>query len=241
MNVYELLREIKTKYLARMDARDEKRKKKIHIVNHDPKKQFITINHQPVPLEDDGSLGGEIGKEIEKNEEEAKTKKAENPRDNENGDKSTDEEKKTSENGQNKGQSAKQQAKAERDKYRAMSQDQLKKIVGERLKEGTYSQAVKKDKQREHIPGTKEYQKRVAEKKYPSYLTIPEEDVQKLVDKYITEGTVLYESGNLRVLFEHTEVIGEAVKKGDSNTHVPTKWGKIILSRDGTHIVPVIP
>lgn len=160
MNVYGLLREITTKYLARMDARDEKRKK-VHFVNHDPKKKFITINKQPVPLEDDGSLGGKIGEKIEKDEEKARqnAKKASNTASAPKDDKNTERSEKTSEKGKKQ---------SNRAKFWGKTPEELREIVEDGLKDGTYSTRVRKDKQNEHIQGTAEYQKRCDEGRYPS-------------------------------------------------------------------------
>ena len=219
-NIERIIQNIKTKYAMRMDSRETRRTFKKGNVSVMMKKslkkpEFITINHTAVPLDPDGSLGGEIGEKIESTEKQGGST-------------------------EKKSESA---TESTREKRRAERQKQLREEVDKGLKDGTYSRSMKHNKQMEHMLGSPEYEQRCEEEKWPSYLTIPLKEVEEIAKKYIDTGKVTVKGSSRRVYFEHDKIIGTCVKPNNGKKPVDetkTNCGEIHLSREGWHIVPVL-
>lgn len=97
--------------------------------------------------------------------------------------------------------------------------------------------------QSKHIVGGDKYNEYMKTHEYPpSYLTISEEEAQRLVDKYHGTGILkLDRNGDVipyEMIVDNGEVIGYAVNN-QNGMEVPTTGFKIHYSGNGTHIVPM--
>lgn len=101
---------------------------------------------------------------------------------------------------------------------------------------------VDSEAQSKHFKGGKRYNDYMRTHKYePSMLTISEEKVQELVNKYHGTGILkLNSSGKViesEIIIDNDEIIGYASNNQNGITQ-PTTAFKIHYSKDGTHIVP---
>lgn len=114
------------------------------------------------------------------------------------------------------------------------------KALNEAIEDGKVITKLNKDKQSDHRQGSAAYQKRIKAGQNPSYVTLSNMELQKLVNTYSGTGTVYKnEAGRFQEVFTHTSPIGFCV---DLKTGAATETcsGKIHYSKDGTHIVPTI-
>lgn len=97
--------------------------------------------------------------------------------------------------------------------------------------------------QSKHIVGGEKYNQYMSNHEYPpSYLTIDEEEIQNLIDKYHGYGILeLNRNGEIipvEKIVDNEKVIGYAVNNL-TGEEVPTSGFKIHYSNEGTHIVPM--
>lgn len=97
--------------------------------------------------------------------------------------------------------------------------------------------------QSKHIVGGEKYNQYMSNHEYPpSYLTINEEEIQNLIDKYHGYGILeLNRNGEIipvEKIVDNEKVIGYAVNNL-TGEEVPTSGFKIHYSNEGTHIVPM--
>lgn len=242
-----IINRIKEKYYARavrLDAREKDRK-------HTGKKGkvWITINHQPVPVGENG-LEGKIGKKIEKTEAEAKANRSEKTEKapEENRSKTTEKTEPPAKKESDKPAEKKLTPEERKKKEFEDKQKNLRKEVNNRLKDRRYSRKMYDYMQSKHYKGGKRYVEAKAEGKDPSFLTIPDSKVRDIVKKHIDSGTVLEhfnDEGDVsyRIYFEEDDIIGNCVRPRKGNrerVETPVKSGIIILSRKGYHVVPVM-
>lgn len=99
--------------------------------------------------------------------------------------------------------------------------------------------------QSKHVVGGKKYNEHMKTHEYPpSYLTISEEEAQKLVDEFHGSGILkLDKNGNVipvEMIVDNNKVIGYAVNNLNG-MQAETTGFKIHYSDKGTHIVPMYP
>lgn len=113
---------------------------------------------------------------------------------------------------------------------------------------GPLPSTVRASAQREHVPGTPEYERKAEQVRRagtyqdPSALTVGEGDVQGLVDELAGTGEVHATNGgkwNGREVCDAGRPIGYIVTEGGAR--VPTSRFTIHYSRSGVHIVPARP
>lgn len=114
------------------------------------------------------------------------------------------------------------------------------KALNEAIEDGKVITKLNKDKQSDHRQGSAAYQKRIKAGQNPSYVTLSNMELQKLVNTYSGKGKVYIDkAGKITEIFEHTSPIGFCVDKFTGEA-VATNNGKIHYSKDGTHIVPTL-
>jgi hypothetical protein len=108
-----------------------------------------------------------------------------------------------------------------------------KSVVGDAIKEGRVAKTINENKQKRHIPGSKEY---IVGR---SYINGDVGEAQKLVDKLSGTGTPVIVNGEWanKERVENDSVLGVYVdpKTGEE---AETSKAMIIYSKTGTHIVP---
>ena len=117
----------------------------------------------------------------------------------------------------------------------------VRKMLNDRIANGTLSTKLDAKKQSDHIAGSDRYNKRIAKGDHPSILNIPENERQTFIDQYVTNGVArLRKDGSIRIQFEHSSDVGTWVSQDGSQT-ASTSYGSIHLSKTGAHIVPEKP
>lgn len=110
-------------------------------------------------------------------------------------------------------------------------------IIEEKINAGKISLTVNPEKQGRHDRSSKLYQEG------KSYMTIPVEEIQELVDQYAGTGEILWdEHGN----WSNKEVIHAAKEIGvninkETKEETKTKYATIHYSKTGIHVVPKYP
>lgn len=110
-------------------------------------------------------------------------------------------------------------------------------IIKEKINAGKISLTVNPEKQGRHDRSSKLYQEG------KSYMTIPVEEIQELVDQYAGTGEILWdEHGN----WSNKEVIHAAKEIGvninkETKEETKTKYATIHYSKTGIHVVPKYP
>jgi hypothetical protein len=114
-----------------------------------------------------------------------------------------------------------------------------KGIIAEKILSGEYNLEYKHQKYLQHSKGTVQYNKATTDRgRAQSYLTISEEEAQRIACRYA--GTGILRSEEFPTV-EFTTVdapIGYVFKKGE---WIETDRAQIIHSKKGIHIVPVAP
>lgn len=121
------------------------------------------------------------------------------------------------------------------------------------LREKIQSKDTKKELEpgqyRKHVQGSHEYEqyqtKYKRQKQYgPSYLTINQEEAQKLINKYAGTGILSRRKDgtwlNEEIITTHSETVGIAVNNMNGKS-VETTVFKIKYGKNGTHIIPDYP
>ena len=129
----------------------------------------------------------------------------------------------------------------------ALQTQKNRDILKEKIANSELSKTINDQKQARHIPGTDEFndylQKRIYKGQKPqSYLTIPTEEAQKLVDKYFGTGIVVItttKGGTSYTEFCNADrIVG---KFFIDNQFRDTNRFQIIYSKRNAHIFPVKP
>lgn len=106
-----------------------------------------------------------------------------------------------------------------------------------------YKMDIAKGRQNKHIPGTNEYAtKQENQKVKPSYLTISEEEIKKIVDQYSQKGINTYDSkGKWReeeLILTNDKIIGVVVNNFTGKEQETSVFKIKYSKRYGYHIVP---
>lgn len=106
-----------------------------------------------------------------------------------------------------------------------------------------YKMDIAKGRQNKHIPGTNEYAtKQENQKVKPSYLTISEEEIKKIVDQYSQKGINTYNSkGKWReeeLILTNDKIIGVVVNNFTGKEQETSVFKIKYSKRYGYHIVP---
>lgn len=120
-------------------------------------------------------------------------------------------------------------------------------ILKEKIQSGEYPLKVNKGQQRKHIEGTNEYEtylkERLRKNKTPQdKLTISEDNVQEIIQKYHSTGTVVIsgKSPENMKFVEYVTVDMEAGKCYHDGQYYGSKRIAIHYSKRGEHIFPVL-
>lgn len=120
------------------------------------------------------------------------------------------------------------------------SYDSVKKEFLERLATGKISKKLNVRSQSKHSKGSEEYNKAIAEGGNPSYLSISETEMQKMIDEYSFSGKHFKRrDDSIRVKFDYKKPIGTYVSR--EGREKETSRGTIHYSKKGAHIVPADP
>lgn len=107
------------------------------------------------------------------------------------------------------------------------------------LKTGKISAKMNAKKQRRHIKGSPEYNKRIAEGRPVSVLTVSEKKAAELIKKHSGKGHVYVKGDQIKETFTDTDEVG--VYAGLDGKEAATTRGTIHYAKDGAHIVPAAP
>ena len=114
-----------------------------------------------------------------------------------------------------------------------------KGIVAEKILSGEYNLEYKHQKYLQHSKGTVQYNQATADRgREQSYLTISEEEAQKIASRYAGTGILRDEKFPTVEFTTIDKPIGYVFKKGE---WIETDRAQIIHSKKGVHIVPVAP
>lgn len=107
------------------------------------------------------------------------------------------------------------------------------------LSSGQISQKLNRKKQSRHSKDSPEYKKCIEQGRKMSVVTISNEEVDKLIQKYSGKGHIFTKNGQFKETFDHTEKIGIYVDVDGNESE--TNRGTIHYSKNGTHLVPAVP
>ncbi len=111
--------------------------------------------------------------------------------------------------------------------------------LDERLSSSAVSTKLDSKKQDKHIEGTKAYKNAIAKGIHPSRLTIDQNEIPTLIDRYTKEGEArILDNGSIRVTFTYDKPIGVSCNPSGAKESV-TSVGEIHYSKTGAHIVPI--
>ncbi len=116
------------------------------------------------------------------------------------------------------------------------SSDNPEETFGELIKQGKVNLRVSAQKQRAHIPLTKEYERRISMGETPSILTA---DAEELVRRYAGKGELVMFNGKWKKteVISHSSIVGVYINKR-YGLRYETKSARIHYATNGVHIVP---
>ena len=115
----------------------------------------------------------------------------------------------------------------------------LRAEVDKLLKEGKIKTKIIKDLQNRHRETSDYYKNELKKGHFKSVIWLSDDELEKIVDKYVKTGKIFKKGSSYRVYFEHDKEIGRCYKP-DGSAHTDVSSGLIHLSKDGVHIVPVL-
>ena len=117
----------------------------------------------------------------------------------------------------------------------------VKSELKSKIDSGEFPTKLDKDKQGRHVKGNPEYEKRVANGEFPSYITVSKMEIQKIINSKMLTGKVKKMGDG-----QYIEVITADEYFGVScslvtHEEIKTNRGVIHYSKYGPHLVPTYP
>ena len=113
-------------------------------------------------------------------------------------------------------------------------------IIADKIASGEYTLKYRHQKYLQHVKGNPQYENAVkSRKRAQSFLTVSEEEAQKIVRMYAGTGTLNYVHGAAVTSREYVTVDRIIGEYNEGGKWYKTKRIAIFYAKDGTHIVPV--
>lgn len=105
---------------------------------------------------------------------------------------------------------------------------------------GKVKTKLEKNDQAKHKYGSEQYKESISKGELPSYTTLSNMEIQKIINENCCKGKVLQQGEQFKELITLNENFGMF---GDrrTGTYIPTNRGTIHYSKRGTHLVPAPP
>lgn len=112
--------------------------------------------------------------------------------------------------------------------------------LDEAIESGKVKTKLNKSKQAKHKYGSAEYNEAIKRGELPSYTTLSNMEVQKIINNHKDDGEVHLLNGQFKKVITEEENIGFFGDR-QTNTYLPTNRATIHYSKEGTHLVPAHP